>query len=505
MGADDLVHRGLGEGRLVPFVVPVAAITHQVDQRVALERRAEGGREPRHFDARFRVVGIDVENRHLEAAHQATGVRGGVRLPRGGREADLVVGDDVDRAADVVEPEPREVQRLGHDALAWECGIAVNQHRQRDALVDDRRACGGRIRARGARHADDHGVDELEMARIRRNRDHHFGRRFLLHSSAGARVVLHVASPAQSVAERLVADGFLELRQNLDVALLHHVRQDIQAAAMRHADEHVPDPGDRRIGNQLVEDRDHHVQTFDRKTGLAGECLLEESLEGLHLGDPIEQIDGEHRLMRRPERAGLHMMTEPLALFGHEDVREIEADARTVDRAQTFDRLPRVAGGFGERAADQAGRQLTQIRFRDAVGFRKQRRVADRRGPQRIDPRGQVSVSSNRLRQVHGADDGAEIGGGQQRRPRPGGVVGRGRARFLEARPGGGIDRVGIAAEALVQFERVPLVDPAKIAPLRHSLPILSGRRSSPASALDASSAAECHSSPAAQPFSCAF
>ena len=39
-------------------------------------------------------------------------------VDRRGGEADLVVDDDVDRAAGAVTLELREIQRLGHDALA---------------------------------------------------------------------------------------------------------------------------------------------------------------------------------------------------------------------------------------------------------------------------------------------------------------------------------------------------------------------------------------------------
>ena len=39
--------------------------------------------------------------------------------------------------------------------------------------------------ARGARHADDHRVDELQVARVRRHRDHHLGRRLPLRQASG--------------------------------------------------------------------------------------------------------------------------------------------------------------------------------------------------------------------------------------------------------------------------------------------------------------------------------
>ena len=58
---------GCVKRRLVPLVVAVAAVADQVDQEVALELRAVGERQPRRLDAGFRVVGIDVDDRNLEA------------------------------------------------------------------------------------------------------------------------------------------------------------------------------------------------------------------------------------------------------------------------------------------------------------------------------------------------------------------------------------------------------------------------------------------------------
>ena len=54
------------------------------------------------------------------------------RASRGSRggEADLIVDDDVDRAAGVEAASLRQLQRLHDDALPGEGGIAVNLHRQ---------------------------------------------------------------------------------------------------------------------------------------------------------------------------------------------------------------------------------------------------------------------------------------------------------------------------------------------------------------------------------------
>ena len=275
------------------------------------------------------------------------------------------------------------------------------------ALVHGRGAGRRRVGARGARHADHHRVHKLQVARVGRHRDHDLGRRvFLAHARSGAGVVFHVAGPAQVLAKRLVALRFLELRENLRVGLPHHVGQHVEAAAMRHADQHVAHAGIGRVGDDLVEDRDHHVQALDGEPRLAGEGLVQELLEGLDLGDALEQVHVFHGRRGRAERAGLHVMTQPLALFRHEDVREVEADARAVDAPQPLDGLGGIGGAFGQRPSDQARRQLPQLGVGDAVRLGVQRRVAHRRRAERVDGRGEVAVAADGLRQIHGADDG---------------------------------------------------------------------------------------------------
>src|SRR5699024_7619101 len=75
--------------------------------------------------------------------------------------ADLVVHDDVHRAAGAVAPELGEVQRLGHNALAGERGISVHQqwqYRELLATVEDVLF--------GAGDPFQHRVDRFEVARV---------------------------------------------------------------------------------------------------------------------------------------------------------------------------------------------------------------------------------------------------------------------------------------------------------------------------------------------------
>ena len=165
------IHQRLGERRFVAFVVSVAAIADEIDQHVTLELRPVREREPRRGDRGFGIVGVDVDDRNLEAARQparierAAGVRGLCR------ESDLVVRDDVDRPSGRVAGQTMHVQGLGDDPLSRKRGVAVDQDGQDGIRIERGRAAMVRLGARRACHALEHRVDRLEMARVRRHRD----------------------------------------------------------------------------------------------------------------------------------------------------------------------------------------------------------------------------------------------------------------------------------------------------------------------------------------------
>ena len=66
LGVDDVVHRRLGHRRVVTLVVPAPAVAQHVDDDVLLELLPEVHRQPRHPDARLRVVAVDVEDRRAD-------------------------------------------------------------------------------------------------------------------------------------------------------------------------------------------------------------------------------------------------------------------------------------------------------------------------------------------------------------------------------------------------------------------------------------------------------
>ena len=241
---------------------------------------------------------------------------------------------------------------------------------------------------------------------------------------------------------------------------------------MRHADEDLADPGLARFGNHLVEHGHEHVEPFNREPGLAGKGPLQETFECLDLRQPVEHLDRIDRIGRGPEAAALRRLAQPVAFVRDEHVRVVVAGLRAVEAAQPLDRVVRRHRAF-ERTGDEVRRDLLEVVLGDAVGFDAKRRVANR-GPaaNRIEPRGEVAVASDRLGQVDGADDLLE-----RRQPRPGG--GRNRNRHLvccrrcpplEKLAGLGVNRGRIAAIFLVELEDVASIQTCELLPAGHDL-----------------------------------
>ena len=189
------VHLRLRVGGLVGLVVPEAPVADQVDQHVVAELLAERECEPHGADARRHVVGVDVDDRHVEALGEVGGPARRAGVVGVGREADLVVHDQVDGAADLVAVQRLQVERLGDDALGGERGVAVDHDRNGGVRV----LVGVRAVARGlrrARRALDDGRDVLQVARV--GLEVHADRAAVgqLVGALGAVVVLDVARPA---------------------------------------------------------------------------------------------------------------------------------------------------------------------------------------------------------------------------------------------------------------------------------------------------------------------
>ena len=326
LGLDLGRHLRLRVGGLVGLVVAVAAVADQVHDDVVAELLAEREREPHGADARGDVVGVDVEDRHVEALREVRGPARGARVVGVRREADLVVGDQVQRAADRVAVERLQVERLRDDALAREGRVAVQDDRHRGGGVQRRvRAlAGGLHRARGA---GDDGRHVLEVRRVGLQPHEHAVHVAALVGALGAVVVLDVAGAAlRDRGDGLDRGGALELAEDRLVRAAQVVGEHVQPAAVGHADDDLA----RALGggelDHLVDHRDGHVQTLDRELLLAQVGLVHEALERVHLRQAAQEgllLVGRERLA---ERAGLDLLAQPDALAVRGDVLDLVRD-----------------------------------------------------------------------------------------------------------------------------------------------------------------------------------
>ncbi len=125
---DLFVHHRVGEHRLVAFVVTKAAVADNIQNDVLVELLTEFGGHTGSMHNCFWVVAVDVENRCLDHQRDVGGVGAGAAKVRRCRKADLVVHDDMHRAAGFVTFQAGQAEAFCNDTLARECRIAMQQN-----------------------------------------------------------------------------------------------------------------------------------------------------------------------------------------------------------------------------------------------------------------------------------------------------------------------------------------------------------------------------------------
>ena len=99
VSVNTLVHPRLGISWLVPLIVPMPAIPHQIDDHVPVKLLAVHHRELDRRQAGFRIVGVDVDDWDIKPLGKVAREIGRARFVGRCRKADLIVGDDMERAA----------------------------------------------------------------------------------------------------------------------------------------------------------------------------------------------------------------------------------------------------------------------------------------------------------------------------------------------------------------------------------------------------------------------
>ena len=404
---DPLDHQRLGVRRVVLLVVAEAPVADEVDHEVVAELRPVRERQPHGRQRRLGIVGVDVHDRHVESLGQVARVAGRAALGRIGRVADLVVRDQVERAARRVALQRLQVQRLGDDALPRERRIAVNQDGQRDGRIVDA-GTDGAVGLLGPGTALDDRVGRLEVARIGDDRDVDLaGRRDP--RARRRQVVLDVSRAALGIDDEGVERALaFELAQDRLIGAPDGVHERVEPAAVGHADHDLVRAPCGGEPDRLVEHRHERLETLERELLLPEERPPQVLLEALGLGEPVQERLPLRRVERLPEAPRLDRLPEPDALGVVGDVLDLVGDRARVDGAEERERLEQrvpfdVETEQGGRDARlQLGRQ-----GRDEAGL-VERRVAHRLGAERVEPGCQVPVHAVGLDEGHGSCDAAE-------------------------------------------------------------------------------------------------
>ena len=408
------VHQRLRERRLVGLVVAVPAVAEHVDHDRLLEPLAELGGDLGDVHHGFRVVAVDVEDRRLHHLGHVRAVGRGARVARVGGEADLVVDDEVDRAAGAVALEAGEAEALGHHALAGEGRIAVDQQRQH------RRALAGLAAVLvllGAHLAEHHGIDDLQVRGVGGERQVHV---VAVEGAVrgGAEVVLHVARALDVVGLERAA---LELVEDGAVRLAHDVGEHVEAPAVRHADDDLLDAELAAALDDLLQRRHHGFGAVEAEALGARVLHVGELLEDLGLDQLVEDrllaLDGEGDVLV----LALDALLDPGLLRRRGDVHELDADVPAVGAAQDLQDLAHGGHLEAQHLVDED--RAVEVGLREAVGLGPQLLVHLALGEaQRIEIGRQMphgAIGADQHQRADAVLGGAQGGGMGSARSRP--------------------------------------------------------------------------------------
>ena len=128
---DLFVHQRLRDAGRVLLVVAQLAEADDVEHHILAEGHAVFQRELSTQHHRLGVITVHMQHRRLDTLDDVGAVQRGAQIARiGGGETDLVVDDDVHRAACGVAPGGGQCQRFLVHALTSKSGVAMYQHRQ---------------------------------------------------------------------------------------------------------------------------------------------------------------------------------------------------------------------------------------------------------------------------------------------------------------------------------------------------------------------------------------
>ena len=363
MLADFFVHQRLGEHGGILLVVPQFAEADDVDHHVFVE----GGavlHGPLHAQSnRFGVVGIDVQHGCFHHLDHVGAVQRGAAVARvTGGKANLVVDNDVQRAASVVAACFGQRQRFHHHTLAGKGGIAMHQQRQYMLTL----WVAATIHA-GAHAALHHGVHNLQMRRVERQCEVQWAVR-RGHVGAEALVVFHVA------AGKFFGRGLLEFGKQVFGQLAQQIDQHVQATTVRHADDYFLQTAFARFAHHFVHGHDEAFAPFERKTFLPHVFAVQKTLQPFGCSQAIENAQLVLGIQHGLGTAAFELLLPPAFLVEVAGVHEFRPDGAGIGFAQRVEQVTQRHAVFAEKgvAGVENGFQISigktveiQLQFRD--------------------------------------------------------------------------------------------------------------------------------------------
>ena len=326
VGLDFGVDDGLGDGGVVDLGVAVAAVADQVDHHVRAELVAVFQRQPADAHHRLGIFGVDVEDWNGQALGEVAGKASAGVVAGIGGEAEQVVDDDVDGAADIVGLQVAHVERLGPDALPGKGGVAVHEDGQRLAL-----SLGAAPGLLGAHPSQGHRIDRFQMAGVADQVNPH-ALAVELAKAGGALMIFHV-----SAAQGGARIDILKAGVDIGRGAAHGVANRGQASAMAHG--HHAFFGAMRggSGENLLHHRNQGGVAFQRKALGADVERLQHLLEDVGFQQLLQNGFAIDLGLR-----AFQPVDDPLAALRIGNVHELGADGAAVD----------FAGALGVRSAD---------------------------------------------------------------------------------------------------------------------------------------------------------
>ena len=341
------------------------AVTDQIDDDILVELVAVVQGHAGDENDRLRVITVDVEDRGLDHLGDVGAVGRGTHVQGvAGGKANLVVDHHMQGPAGAVTAGLGELQGLGHHALTGEGRITVDK--EGEDLVTGAVAAAALA---GTHRAFDDRIDDLQVGGVKAQNQVDAAARGL-HVGGEAHVVLDVPSLVAHV-----GDAALEFVKESLGWLAQEVDEDIESAAMGHANDDLLDTLAPGALDQLIHQGDHGLATFQRKAFLANIAGVEITFQTLRRRQQGQQPAAILGLQFRLSPVAFQPLLNPAFFLNAGDVHVLRAHGPAVNLPQEGDNIAQAHAVGGVEGAGMEN--LIQIRLPQLIKSRVQ--VLDRR------------------------------------------------------------------------------------------------------------------------------